>query len=1732
MRKLLRLSTLLLLASIWSSASYSQDFSNKGKEFWLAYSYHVGMNGNNPTMTLYITSDVTTTYSVEIFGVTTLSAGTINANQVVPVVIPNTYFINGDGTFNGRAIRVTAAKPVVVYSFITRSQASAATLCLPLNVLGKEYYSTSFTQISNESNSNSFITIVGVEDNTSVEITPTGNTVGGWSANNTYTITLNKGQVYQVLGTTQGASGIDLTGTHVQSVASASGGCKRIAVFSGSGKLSISTPGCNAGSSDNLYQQLYPVASWGRKYVTAPSVNKPWNYYRVQRCAPTANVYVNGTLIPATSFFNNYYEFFNSTPNIIESDTLISVAQYFTSQNCPSGFGGNASPFDPDMIILNPVEQNINKVTLVNSPLTVSGPQQHNIHAVMRVGGTGQSSFRLDGAPIPVTNWIPHPSDPGFAYLYMAGVAQGNHTIYSDSGFNAIAYGYGSAETYGYSAGTNVKDIYQYMSVENQDVTVNIPATCRNTTFYFSMTFPYQPTSLQWIFGPALNALGLTDVTINAPVPTSTTVVNGKTLYVYKLATPYTISTIGTYPIKVIATNPTADGCGGVQEIDFDFQVYNTPTADFNFATDGCISNPVLFTDNSNTDSRPVLSRYWNFGDATTSTANNPSHTYGAPGAFTVKYALVTDIGCRSDTAIKLVTINNPPVAQFSVSSPNCPDRDITFTDLSAPSGGGSLSQWTWDFGDGSPVVIRNSSTNETHRFATPGTYTVTLRVVTTAGCQSLLFSLPVTINPNPVADFNLPVACLPVGAAQFNDLSTVPGGGSVTAWNWNFGDAGTSALQNPLHNYSAPGPYTVSLTVTSDKGCTETKTQQLNSVYAEPVAAFNSLPEVCIGSLIGFSDASTAAGSIINGWTWDFGDGTPVSNQQNPTHIYATSGSFIVTLRVSTLAGCQTVNNVATRTVVVKPLPTATMVGNTTVCLNAPSPSVTFTGANGSAPFHFSYSLNGGPTQVAIANTGNTATVAVPTTASGTLTYTLQSVQETAITGCLQPQSGTVTVVVKPLPTAAFSSGNVVVCRNAPMPQITFTAANGTAPYTFEYNINGGTTQTIVANAGNSVNVAAPTGTAGSFVYNLLSIKEGSANGCSQNVTGSIVVTVNELPTATIAGNNEVCLNAPSPNVTFTGALGSAPYTFTYTINGGANQTGISTGNTLTVPVPTGTAGTFVYTLVNVKDASSVTCSQAQTGNATVIVNPLPTAGFNFALPSCETRTISFNDASVANAGTLNNWQWSFGDPASGAANTASTQNASHTYATAGNYLVSLVATSDKGCVSPVFSSTVSINARPKAGFISPEVCLTDPNAPFIDTSSVASGSITGWQWNFGDPNANAGNPNTSVLQNPTHSYSVVGPYTAQLIVTSNNGCTDTIQQAFTVNGSVPVAGFTVQNENALCSNKEVTVTDGSTVNFGSLVKVEIYWDYLNNPGDKTTDDNPVPGAVYTHTYPEFGTPLTRTYQVRYVAYSGINCVNTSIKTITVLATPTIQFDPIPFACSAQPAFQVTQAQLLNALPGAGVFSGNGVSSTGLFAPSAGAGQYTIRYTYTGTNGCSNYKEQVLDIFTTPAVNAGPDKFVLEGGQVALTPALNANVPVTYQWSPPTGLDNATASFPNASPTSDITYTLTVTSPQGCSASDAVFVKVLKAPSVPNIFSPNGDGVHDRWVIPYLESYPGCTIDIVNRYGQPVFHSVGYATAWDGKVNGRDVPVGTYYYVIDPKNGRSKLAGYVDIIR
>ena len=136
------------------------------------------------------------------------------------------------------------------------------------------------------------------------------------------------------------------------------------------------------------------------------------------------------------------------------------------------------------------------------------------------------------------------------------------------------------------------------------------------------------------------------------------------------------------------------------------------------------------------------------------------------------------------------------------------------------------------------------------------------------------------------------------------------------------------------------------------------------------------------------------------------------------------------------------------------------------------------------------------------------------------------------------------------------------------------------------------------------------------------------------------------------------------------------------------------------------------------------------------------------------------------------------------------------------------------------------------------------------------------------------------------------------------------------------------------------------------------------------------------------------------------------------------------------------------------------------------------------------------------------------------------------YLWTPSLYLSSDTARVPISTPLGDVTYKLTLTGIGNCSVTDEIFIKLLLAPLVPNAFSPNKDGINDTWKIEYLESYPGATVDVFNRYGQKVFSSNGYTTQWDGTFNGVALPIGTYYYIINPKNGRATIQGSVTIIK
>src|SRR5205085_1655718 len=145
-----------------------------------------------------------------------------------------------------------------------------------------------------------------------------------------------------------------------------------------------------------------------------------------------------------------------------------------------------------------------------------------------------------------------------------------------DSGFAAIAYGYGTTESYGYNAGSNVRDLYQYISIKNDKATVDFPATCVNTPFRFNIIVPYLTSHIKWLFYGAFP-----DEDIANPSPDSTFVLNGQTLYRYTLAKNYTYTGLGEYKVSAIATNTGSDGCDGGQQVDYTLQVLEQPKAKF-----------------------------------------------------------------------------------------------------------------------------------------------------------------------------------------------------------------------------------------------------------------------------------------------------------------------------------------------------------------------------------------------------------------------------------------------------------------------------------------------------------------------------------------------------------------------------------------------------------------------------------------------------------------------------------------------------------------------------------------------------------------------------------------------------------------------------------------------------------------------------------------------------------------------------------------------------------------------------------------------------------------------------------------------------------------------------------------------------------------------------------------------------------------------------------------------
>jgi gliding motility-associated-like protein len=1074
-RKLL----LLMLLFCSAGALYAQEFSNKGKEFWIAYPAHINgsINANSSVMGLYITSTVNTTGSIKLGGGNTINI-TVTANQVTKVFLgsianmdasSNDVYLNmADGVKSNAAIKITTVDPVVVYSHIIQNRRSGATLTLPTPVLGNEYIVPNMNSVgtANQKQNNGSdggigeLVVVATQANTVVEITPTVQGFSGRPAGQPFQITLlNPGDCYQFQSVLNG----DISGTKVRSISSGQGGCKPIAVFSASTWSAFDCTMPDASGGDNLFQQVFPTRSWGKQFVTAPFINRQEDIYRifVQNSNAVVQVQNNGVVTTLTSSsFNsngNFYTYRSANPIIINASDPIQVVQYITSQTCKTGcaiaINNPACQADPEMVILNPVEQTLNDITFFSAhqnfvPSGQTNVTQHYVNVI--ISKSFKNSVKIDNAP-PVGQFIDIPNS-NYSYLQENLTSSSGvnpvHRITADSSFSAIVYGYGEVESYGYNGGTNVKDFSRQASFNNPYSRIDSAVTCINTPVQFSVPLGFQPTTLRWDFSTAPNIAPNSGIgPINAPVADSTPLVSGQRLYYFSTGKTFQFSSANTNSlrdtIKLYTTSATPDGCGSTDQVfTIPVKVNNKPIADFTITSTGCVADVVSY----NTPKSSGVRWLWDLGNGSNLDLTTETHgvVYAQPGNYNVKLRTISDIGCISEETTKVLTITTKPVANFNFSAVRCTDTDITFTDAST-SQAGAITKWTWDLGDGKGNIVATTNAQQTTKYTTTGGKTVSLQVETSSGCKSDVF-IPATlpfVHPLPQPGFILPEVCLNDASAQFTDTSKISDGSEAQfTYLWNF-NAGTpavspapnitsSTLKNPQVKYNKSDNYSVSLRVTSKDGCVNTITQNFTVNGSIPKADF----EVQMNNVL----CAKTPVVILNKSTVDFGfvtkseiywdrvnnpavfqtDETPAMNKAyNYKYAVSNTAGQNFNIRMVSYSGGNTCVSEVTKTITVHPNPLAAFtVSAADVCFDEPVSFIDQSAVRSAVlPTRWVWDLG----------KGNTSSIQNPVRAykdSGSFNTTLHVY---SAAGC-GSDTASVTLTIYPLPVLSMGTQRVTV--------------------------------------------------------------------------------------------------------------------------------------------------------------------------------------------------------------------------------------------------------------------------------------------------------------------------------------------------------------------------------------------------------------------------------------------------------------------------------------------------------------------------------------------------------------------------------------------------------------------------------------------------------------------------------------------------------------------------------
>jgi PKD repeat protein len=794
-------------------------------------------------------------------------------------------------------------------------------------------------------------------------------------------------------------------------------------------------------------------------------------------------------------------------------------------------------------------------------------------------------------------------------------------------------------------------------------------------------------------------------------------------------------------------------GANGLRRLSFDNgQVNNAPPVAAAAAnrTSGIAPEAVTFSSTGSFDSDGTITYLWDFGDGATSTEANPTHTYTADGEFTPTLTVTDDDGATATASTATITIaaNQLPVAVAN----GTPDKAnlkaplvVDFSSAGTIDPDGTIVSYSWDFGDGTPA---STQANPTHTYSAQGVFDVVLTVTDDKGGVDTA-SATVTVNPNNVAPA-VAITATPAFGKSPNTVtftSTISDSdGSVASIVWDFGDGSpTSTNPNPVHTYGV-GVFVATLTVTDDDGATTTRSVEIRSLpNIAPQPAASATPTSGRAPL---TVQLSSAGSIdfdgsIASYSWNFGDGSPVSSNPNPSHVYA-AGTWTATLTVTDNEGASQTATVQVQSLV-NQAPTA-VANATPVGINNKAPYIVDFSSAGSADNDcavvnacpgLSYSWDFGDGSAVSTDPSPTHTYAAAGTYAATLTVTDSE-------GATDVKAVTINV----------ADPNVL-----PVPQLGASTTGGRAPLAVDFTSTGsvdpdGTIVTTLWDFGDGSPVvstpdASHTYGPGTFTATLTVVDD---DGASVTTSTTIDSTVNIVPVAQAAA---------------TPTLAVAPATVEFSSAGSADPDGtivsyawdFGDGATSSDPNPTHiyAAGTYTATLYVVDDEGGIGTATVQ-----VVSNVAPSAVASADVTDGDgPLEVSFTGSdSIDVDGTISAYEWDFGDGSP----TSSAADPTHTYAP-GIWTATLTVTDDRGATA---TATVVIDANdPPSASVTSDV--TSGSAPltvaFDGLAGDADGTFT-ISWDFGD-----GSPAVTDTLSPSHTYTGPGTYEATLTVTDDRG-------------------------------------------------------------------------------------------------------------------------------------------------------------------------------------------------------------------------------------------------------------------------------------------------------------------------------------------------------------------------